>query len=118
MFSSKLVNVVAYAFSPVMFLVLGIIWGNGPILVQGVAGHLRFLELLFRVSDSESDLASNSQHHASHVSVICHPVEERVGCCLEADASDSLGFFKLWSSALGGGLADPEAVESDLLHTL
>ncbi|GJU43918.1 hypothetical protein Tco_1201184 [Tanacetum coccineum] len=33
---------------------------------------------------------------SSLVSVICHPVEVRAGCCLEADASDSRGFFELW----------------------
>ncbi|GKF85722.1 hypothetical protein Tco_0253549, partial [Tanacetum coccineum] len=46
---------------------------------------------------------------------ICHPIEVRAGCCLETDASDSLGFFELWLSSFGGGLADPEAAESDLL---
>ncbi|GKC85997.1 hypothetical protein Tco_1141714 [Tanacetum coccineum] len=66
-------------------------------------------------SDSGSDLCIEESTSASLVSVTCHPVEERVRCCLEADALDSLGFFELWSSALGGGLADPEAVESDLL---
>ncbi|GJW73647.1 hypothetical protein Tco_0133017 [Tanacetum coccineum] len=36
---------------------------------------------------------------SSLVSVICHPVEVRAGCCLEADVSDSRGFFELWSSS-------------------
>ncbi|GJZ01401.1 hypothetical protein Tco_0519362 [Tanacetum coccineum] len=66
-------------------------------------------------SDSGSDLCIKESAPASLVSVICHPVEVRAGCCLEADASDSLGFFELWSSSFGGGLADPEAAESDLL---
>ncbi|GJR84824.1 hypothetical protein Tco_0155609 [Tanacetum coccineum] len=53
-------------------------------------------------SDSGSDLCIDESTLASLVSVSCYPVEERVGCCLEADASDSLGFFELWSSAFGG----------------
>ncbi|GJW90136.1 hypothetical protein Tco_0167689 [Tanacetum coccineum] len=64
-----------------------------------------------KCSDSGSDMCIDESTPASLVSVICHPVEERVGCCLEADASDSLGFFELWSSAFGGGLADPEAAD-------
>ncbi|GJS99836.1 hypothetical protein Tco_0821006 [Tanacetum coccineum] len=67
------------------------------------------------VLDSGSDLCIEESAPASLVSVICYPVEERAGCCLEADASDSFGFFELWSSSFGGGLADPEAAESDLL---
>ncbi|GKG44991.1 hypothetical protein Tco_0495069, partial [Tanacetum coccineum] len=47
--------------------------------------------------------------------VICHPIEVRAGCSLEADASVSLGFFELWSSSFRGGLADPEVAESNLL---
>ncbi|GJT07960.1 hypothetical protein Tco_0842422 [Tanacetum coccineum] len=66
-------------------------------------------------SDSGSDLCIKESATTSLVSVICHPVKVRAGCCLEADASDSLGFIELWSSAFGGGLADPEAAESYLL---
>ncbi|GJV20665.1 hypothetical protein Tco_1369685, partial [Tanacetum coccineum] len=51
-------------------------------------------------SYSGSDLCIEETTPASLVSVICHPVEVRAGCCLEADASDSL---ELWSSSFGGG---------------
>ncbi|GJT20151.1 hypothetical protein Tco_0878857 [Tanacetum coccineum] len=40
-------------------------------------------------SDSVSDLGIEESTTASLVLVICHPVEVRAGCCLEADASDS-----------------------------
>ncbi|GKG46653.1 hypothetical protein Tco_0501499, partial [Tanacetum coccineum] len=65
--------------------------------------------------DSGSDLCIEESTPASLVSVICHPVEVKDRCCLDGDASDSLGFCELWSSSFGGGLADPEAAESDLL---
>ncbi|GKB68735.1 hypothetical protein Tco_0930147 [Tanacetum coccineum] len=52
---------------------------------------------------SGSDLCIEESAPASLVSVICHPVEVRAGCCLVADASDSLGFFELWSSSFGRG---------------
>ncbi|GJR77390.1 hypothetical protein Tco_0089755 [Tanacetum coccineum] len=40
-----------------------------------------------------TDLGIKELTTSSLVSVIYHPVEVRAGCCLEADASDSRGFF-------------------------
>ncbi|GKG49857.1 hypothetical protein Tco_0518631, partial [Tanacetum coccineum] len=44
---------------------------------------------------SGSDLCIEESAPASLVSMICHPVEVRAGCCLEADASDSLVVISL-----------------------
>ncbi|GJZ13050.1 hypothetical protein Tco_0548280 [Tanacetum coccineum] len=53
--------------------------------------------------DLGSDLCIKESITTSLVLVICQPVEVRVRCCLDADASESCGFFKLCSSSLGGG---------------
>ncbi|GKB07080.1 hypothetical protein Tco_0835313, partial [Tanacetum coccineum] len=111
LFSSGTLYVVAYVFAQ-LFSGSGKSFGGMVHSSLGVAGlSLSGIEC----SDSGSDLCIEESTPASLVSVICHPVEVRVGCYLEADASDSLGFIELWSLAFGGGLADPEAAESDLL---
>ncbi|GJZ35923.1 reverse transcriptase domain-containing protein [Tanacetum coccineum] len=60
--------------------------------------------------DSGSDLCIEESAPTSLVLVICHPVEVRAGCCLVADAPDSLGFFELGHHlSEEGSLAGPEA---------
>ncbi|GKG56804.1 hypothetical protein Tco_0582155 [Tanacetum coccineum] len=54
-------------------------------------------------SNSGSDLCIEESTIASLVLVICHSVEVRAGCCLDADTSDFHGFFELCSSSFVGG---------------
>ncbi|GJX56381.1 hypothetical protein Tco_0286278 [Tanacetum coccineum] len=62
------------------------------------------LGIVLECSDWDRMCIRRGQQQASlPESVICHPVEVRAGCCLEADASDSRGFFKLCSSSFVGG---------------
>ncbi|GJU06811.1 hypothetical protein Tco_1123241 [Tanacetum coccineum] len=46
-----------------------------------------------------TDLMHLRVHTTLSCVMICHPVEERDGCFHGSKASDSLGFFELWSSA-------------------